>query len=69
MRRANDFFGGLQTALWKRALMILFFGGLAFFGGYFIEWKMVKSGGADNQAITRDEYSYPRPESEHASNS
>ena len=58
-QRTNDFFGGLQTDLWKKILLILIFGGMAFFGGYATDLKISKAPKAD-QAITRDEYHYDK---------
>lgn len=55
LRRANDFFGGVKTDLWKKILLAIFFGGMVFFAGYATDLKITKAPKAD-QAITRDEY-------------
>lgn len=67
LRRTNDFLGGLQLAFWKKALLVILFAGLAFFGGYATDFKLHKKNSAD-QAITRDEYRYPKKERDNASN-
>lgn len=67
IRRTSDFFGGLNMAFWKRALLALIFGGLAFLGGYATDFKASKKPPVETQAITRDESHYPRQEAPHAS--
>ncbi len=66
LRRTGEFFGDLRSSFWKRAVLIVIFAGLAFFGGYAADFKNLKFSTSDQPALTRDEYQYPRQESNHA---
>jgi len=67
LRRANDFFGGVQMDFWKKILLVLTFGAMAFIGGYAADYKVTKVLKSD-QAITRDEYNYPKKDINDAPN-
>jgi hypothetical protein len=67
MRRTNDFFGGVQTDFWKKIILVLAFGAIAFIGGYAVDYRVTKAVKSD-QAITRDEYSYPKKDASYAPN-
>lgn len=66
LRRTGEFFGDLRMSFWKKGLMLLIFAGIAFLGGYSADLKSLKFSKTDQPAITRDEYQYPRKESNHA---